>query len=59
MLTALGFSMVGIFMVLISLRRLSALAALILVPTAVALLAGFGAGLGPMPARSWPPSPPC
>ena len=48
MLTALGFSMVGIFMVLISLRRLSALAALILVPTAVALLAGFGAGLGPM-----------
>ena len=48
MLAALGFFMVGAFMVLISLRRLSALAALILVPTAVALLAGFGAGLGPM-----------
>lgn len=43
-----GFAMVAIFMTLISTRRLSALAALILVPTAVALIAGFGANLGPM-----------
>lgn len=48
MLSMFGFAMVAIFMTLISTRRLSALSALILVPTAVALIAGFGAHLGPM-----------
>lgn len=48
MLSVFGFAMVAIFMTLISARRLSALAALILVPTLVALVAGFGAHLGPM-----------
>lgn len=48
MLTILGFLMVAVFMTLISLGRLSALAALILVPTATGLLAGFGPQLGPM-----------
>ncbi|MBN9320230.1 MAG: citrate transporter [Caulobacterales bacterium 68-7] len=48
MLSGLGFAMVAIFMTLITTRRLSALAALILVPTAVALVAGFGPQLGPM-----------
>jgi CitMHS family citrate-Mg2+:H+ or citrate-Ca2+:H+ symporter len=40
--------MVAAFMTLIMTRRLSALAALILVPTTVAVLAGFGPQLGPM-----------
>jgi CitMHS family citrate-Mg2+:H+ or citrate-Ca2+:H+ symporter len=40
--------MVGIFMVLITTRRLSPLVALIVVPTVMGLLAGFGPGLGPM-----------
>jgi len=48
MLTIFGFLMVAVFMTLIGLRRLSALAALILVPTLVGLLAGFGTQLGPM-----------
>jgi CitMHS family citrate-Mg2+:H+ or citrate-Ca2+:H+ symporter len=48
MLSGFGFAMVAIFMTLITTRRLSALAALILVPTAVAILAGFGTQLGPM-----------
>lgn len=48
MLSIFGFLMVAIFMILISTRRLSALAALILVPTAVAVIAGFGLHLGPM-----------
>lgn len=48
MLSTFGFAMVAIFMTLISTRRLSALAALILVPTVVALVAGFGSHLGPM-----------
>lgn len=48
MLTIFGFLMVAVFMTLIGLRRLSALAALILVPTLVGLLAGFGSQLGPM-----------
>jgi CitMHS family citrate-Mg2+:H+ or citrate-Ca2+:H+ symporter len=48
MLSGLGFGMVAAFMTLIMTRRLSALAALILVPTTVAVLAGFGPQLGPM-----------
>ncbi len=48
MLTLLAFAMVATFMVLIMTKRLSALIALIIVPTAFAMLAGFGAGLGDM-----------
>ena len=48
MLTFLAFFMVTAFMALIMTRRLSALTALILVPTAVALVGGFARGLGPM-----------
>ena len=48
MLTALAFMMVAVFMVLIMTRRLSAMVALVLVPTAFALLLGYGADLGPM-----------
>lgn len=48
MLTLLAFAMVATFMVLIMTKRLSALIALIVVPTAFALIAGFGAGLGDM-----------
>lgn len=48
MLTFLAFLMVATFMTLIMTKRLSALLALILVPTFFALIAGFGAGLGDM-----------
>ncbi len=48
LLAGLGFAMVAVFMTLIMTRRLSALTALILVPTIFAVLAGFGATLGPM-----------
>jgi len=48
MLTVLAYSMVVVFMALIMTKRLPALVALILVPIVFGLLAGFGAGLGPM-----------
>lgn len=43
-----GFGMVAVFMALIMTKRLSAIVALILVPLTVALLCGFGAGVGGM-----------
>jgi CitMHS family citrate-Mg2+:H+ or citrate-Ca2+:H+ symporter len=48
MLMALGFAMVASFMLLIMTRRLSALAALILVPLVFGVVAGHGADLGEM-----------
>lgn len=48
MLTFFAFLMVATFMTLIMTKRMSALMALILVPTIFALVAGFGAGLGDM-----------
>lgn len=48
MLSILAFVMVATFMTLIMTKRLSALLALILVPTLFALVAGFTAGLGDM-----------
>lgn len=48
MLTFLAFLMVATFMTLIMTKRLSALIALIVVPTIFALIAGFSAGLGGM-----------
>lgn len=48
MLAILGFSMVAVFMYLIMSGKLSALIALMLVPAAFALIAGFGSGLGEM-----------
>ncbi len=48
MLTVLGFSMVICFMYLIMTRRMSALIALIIVPTLFALVGGFWHGLGEM-----------
>jgi CitMHS family citrate-Mg2+:H+ or citrate-Ca2+:H+ symporter len=48
MLSLIAFAMVATFMILIMAKRLSAIIALILVPTAFALLAGFSAGLGDM-----------
>lgn len=48
MLAVLAFTMVATFMTLIMTKRLSALVALILVPTLFAIGAGFTAGLGDM-----------
>lgn len=48
MITILGFAMVGVFMTLIMSGRMTPLTALIVVPIAFGLLAGHGAGLGPM-----------
>ena len=48
MLTALAFSMVVVFMLLIMTKRLSALTALILVPIAFGIIGGFTSGLGAM-----------
>src|SRR5688572_26824506 len=48
MLSVLAIAMVAAFMTLIMTKRLSAIAALILVPVAFALLGGFAADLGPM-----------
>lgn len=46
--TILAFSMVVVFMTLIMTKRLSAMTALILVPTVFAVIGGFGADMGPM-----------
>jgi CitMHS family citrate-Mg2+:H+ or citrate-Ca2+:H+ symporter len=51
MLMALGFVMVGSFMLLIMTRRLSALVALVLVPLVFGAIAGHGADLGEMAVR--------
>ena len=48
MLTALAFTMIVVFMTLIMTKRMSPLTALILVPIAFALLAGFRHEIGPM-----------
>lgn len=48
MLSFLGFAMVATFITLIMTRRVSALAALILVPVVFGVLGGFGASLGTM-----------
>ena len=45
-LALLGFIMIIVFMVLIITRKMSALIALIIVPTVFALIGGFYAGLG-------------
>ncbi|MBA4794890.1 MAG: citrate transporter [Phenylobacterium sp.] len=47
-LSLLGFSALAVFMALVLTRRLSAVAALILVPIVFGLIAGFGSGLGDM-----------
>jgi CitMHS family citrate-Mg2+:H+ or citrate-Ca2+:H+ symporter len=44
----LGAAMILVFMILIMTKRLSAITALIIVPVIFGLLAGAGAGLGPM-----------
>lgn len=48
MLAILGFSMVAVFMYLIMSGKLSALIALMIVPAAFAVFAGFGSGIGDM-----------
>lgn len=48
MLTLLGFGTIGVFTALVMGRKLSAAAALILVPVVFGLIGGFGAGLGEM-----------
>lgn len=48
MLMVLAFAMVAVFMTLIMTRRLSAMVALVLVPTMFALILGHGSDLGPM-----------
>lgn len=48
MLTILAFGMIGVFMTLIMTKRMSVLTALILVPIAFALLAGFRGEIGAM-----------
>jgi CitMHS family citrate-Mg2+:H+ or citrate-Ca2+:H+ symporter len=47
-LTVLAFSMIAVFMTLIMTKRMSVLTALVLVPIAFALLAGFRGESGPM-----------
>ena len=47
-LALLGFLMVATFMTLIMTKRMTPLVALITVPTAFALFAGFAGGLGDM-----------
>jgi CitMHS family citrate-Mg2+:H+ or citrate-Ca2+:H+ symporter len=47
-LTVLAFTMIAVFMALIMTKRMSVLTALILVPIAFALLAGFRGEIGPM-----------
>ncbi|RCV48476.1 CitMHS family transporter [Marinitenerispora sediminis] len=48
MLVALGFLMIGTFMFLIMTKKLTPVAALIIVPTVFGLIAGAGLGLGDM-----------
>ncbi len=48
MLALLGFAMVVVFMFLIMTKRMSALVALILIPSLFALIGGFYANMGPM-----------
>ena len=48
MLAILGFAMVFVFMLLIMTRRMSALVALMLIPTLFALISGFYTNVGPM-----------
>ena len=48
MLALLGFAMVFVFMFLIMTKRMSALVALILIPSVFALIGGFYANMGPM-----------
>jgi citrate-Mg2+:H+ or citrate-Ca2+:H+ symporter, CitMHS family len=45
---AIAFAMIGVFVVLLMTRRLSAITALILVPAAFGVMAGFGTDLGTM-----------
>ncbi len=47
-LALLGFLMVATFMTLIMTKRMTPLVALIVVPTAFALIAGFASGIGDM-----------
>ena len=47
-LSLLGFAALATFLALVLTKRLSAAAALILVPIAFAIIGGFGAGLGDM-----------
>ncbi|QUH06055.1 citrate transporter [Saccharopolyspora erythraea] len=48
MLAALGFTTVGLFLLLTMTRRVSVLVALVLLPVLAALAGGFGAELGPV-----------
>ncbi|MDL1913095.1 MAG: TRAP transporter large permease subunit [Bergeyella sp.] len=48
MLAIIGFLMIGIFMVLIMTKKMTPLTSLVLVPVLVAVVAGFGEGLGDM-----------
>ncbi|BAP33359.1 CitMHS family citrate-magnesium (Mg2+):proton (H+) or citrate-calcium (Ca2+): proton (H+) symporter [Chryseobacterium sp. StRB126] len=48
MLTLLGFLMIIIFMVLIMNKKMTPLTALVIIPVAIALIAGFGSNLGEM-----------
>lgn len=48
MLALLGFATIALFTVLVMAKKMSAVAALILVPIVLGLIAGFGSGLGSM-----------
>ncbi|KGE15931.1 CitMHS family transporter [Sphingobacterium deserti] len=48
MLSFLGFFMIGLFMLFIMMKKLTPLTALVLIPVAIATLAGYGPDLGPM-----------
>ncbi|MFD6441919.1 citrate transporter, partial [Peribacillus sp. NPDC060186] len=48
MLALLGYLMILVFMILIMTGRLSAMIALIVVPSAFALIGGFGSQMGEM-----------
>lgn len=48
MLAVLGYSAIGLFTILVMSKKMSAVAALVLVPVVIGLIGGFGADLGDM-----------
>lgn len=62
MLTILGFVMIGTFLVLIMMKKMSPMGALVLIPALFCVLVGKGRTSGTTSSRvsaSWPPRPPC
>lgn len=58
MLTILGFAMIATFLVLIMMKKMSPIAALVLIPALFCVLVGKGAHLGDYVIDACPASPP-